>query len=122
VDLIQTSVEYVPGALPGRSSVRGVKLIVYLLIVLQLRVCEVIPPFATYTPSWRVQQEVFPVVDYVVTCSNDFILGVLCEVREKDSRADYIRPFVRPSVRLFCGLIARKQEFVKMGADSHTSC
>jgi len=55
VDPIQTSVEYVPGALPGRPSVRGVKLLVYILLVPKLRVCGAIPLFFTYTPSWRAQ-------------------------------------------------------------------
>jgi hypothetical protein len=116
VDTIQTCVENVPGALPGRPSVRDVKLIVYLPLVLKLRVCGAIPPFCTYTPSWLAQREVFPVVVHVDTCSSDFIVDVLCEEKETDLRGDYIRPFVRPSVLLYCGPVSRKQAFVKMGA------
>lgn len=92
MDSNQASVERVPGVLRGRSSVRGVNLIVYLHLALKLGFCGAIPPFSTYTPSWRAQQEVFPVVVYVDTCSSDFIVGVLCEVKEKDSRGDYVRP------------------------------
>lgn len=105
MDPIKASVECVPGALRARSSVRGVNLIVYLHLALKLRFCGAIPPFSTYTPSWRAQQEIFLVVVYVDTCSSNFNVGVLCEVKKKGSRGDYVRPFVSPSVLLFCGLV-----------------
>ena len=61
---------------------------------------------------------------HVDTCSSDFIVDVLCEVKERDLRGDYIRPFLRPSSRpsvlLYCGPVSRKQVFVKMGAVTAT--